>query len=378
MKILHVIAYIDPTFGGPSAVVRDMAEASRAIGNEVHIATTCASMDGDSINKEGTIYEGGITFHFFTRTYPFSWFRSTTMKQWLLKNVSNFDLLHLHVPFTAPLLFGAKSALISGRPYVVTLHGVLDPWSLRQKSWKKIPYFHLIDRNILNKASFLHVTSPSESEQVVKLKVETDIRLIRLCVPLVNIDRINRNSNEQLRILCIARLDPVKAHKVLFDAVAHLIQQGFNIVLDIAGDGNVNFKNVLKSYVLKLGISNAVFWHGHVDTEKKLSLYENAWCFALLSFHESFGLAVAEAMAAGLPVVISDQVGLAKDVKNYGAGLVVETNDAFAAANAFKKLFNFKEANAYGNRALKLANELYNSQIFSDQLNQLYLDAINS
>jgi glycosyltransferase involved in cell wall biosynthesis len=165
---------------------------------------------------------------------------------------------------------------------------------------------------------------------------------------------------------------------VLLDAVAHLIQQGFNIVLDIAGDGNANFKTVLKSYVLKLGISNAVFWYGHVATEKKLSLYKNAWCFALLSLHESFGLAAAEAMAAGLPVVVSDQVGLATDVKSYGAGFVVETNDAFAAANAFKKLFNLKEANACGNQALKLANELYNSKIFSDQLNQLYLDAINS
>ena len=377
MKILHVIAYIDPTFGGPSVVVRDMAEASRAIGNEVHIATTCASMDSDSNNKEGTFFKDGITVHFFKRTYPFSWFFSPTMNQWLLINVSNFDILHLHVPFTAPLFFGAKSALLSGRPYVVTLHGVLDPWSLSQKSWKKIPYFYLFDRNILNKASFLHVTSPSESDHIVKLKIETNTRLIRPCVPVVNIDSI-WNTNKQIRILCIARLDPVKAHKVLFEAVAHLIQQGFNIILDLAGDGNVNFKNVLKSYVLKLGISNAVFWHGHVDTEKKLSLYENAWCFALLSFHESFGLAAAEAMAAGLPVVISDQVGLAIDVKNYGAGLVVETNDAFAAANAFKKLFNFKEANAYGNRALKLANELYNSQIFSDQLNQLYLDAINS
>lgn len=378
MKILHVIAYIDPTFGGPSVVVRDMAEASRAIGNEVHIATTCASIDSDSNNKEGTIFKDGITVHFFKRIYPFSWFCSPTMNQWLFKNASNFDLLHLHVPFTAPLFFGAKSAQISGRPYIITLHGVLDPWSLRQKLWKKIPYFYLFDRNILNRASFLHVTSTSESEQIVKLKVKVDIRMIRPCVPVVNIDRINRNSNEQLRILCIARLDPVKAHKVLFEAVAHLIQQGFNIVLDIAGDGDAKFKKVLKSYVFKLGISNAVIWHGHVDAEKKLSLYQNAWCFALLSFHESFGLAAAEAMAAGLPVVVSDQVGLSIDVKNYAAGLVVETNDAFAAAKAFKMLFNFKEANACGNRALKLANELYNSQIFSDQLKQLYLDAINS
>jgi glycosyltransferase involved in cell wall biosynthesis len=378
MKILHIIPYIDPKYGGPSVVVQDMAQASKVKGNEVHIATTYDPFSCSSIINDESSIKAGIFIHKFKNTFPHSWFRSITMKNWLLKNILEFDLLHLHVPFTGPFFYGANSALISGRPYVVTLHGVLDPWSLQQKTWKKIPYFYLIDRNILNQAKFLHVTSKSERDNITKLKIKADIRLIRPCVPVINIDRENVSSDEEIRILCIARLDPVKAHKVLFEAVAKLIDQGLKIVLDIAGDGRSYYKEELKSYVNKLGLDNYVFWHGHVDAEKKLILYANAWCFALISFHESFGLAAAEAMAAGLPVVVTDQVGLAEDVKAYSAGFVVETNDPHAVADAFKKLLNIKEVKACSNQALKLACELYNRKIFTDDLNNLYLDAINS
>jgi len=159
MKVLHVAPYMHSIYGGPGVVVRAMAQALVSQGGEAHVATTNAAGLQNLTEKDGAVVvENSVHFKYFNRTFPRGWFHSPTMRHWLYNQASKYDLVHLHVPFTAPFRYGALAASASSRPYIATLHGVLDPWSLSQKSWKKIPYLYFLEKKLLMGAKILHVT----------------------------------------------------------------------------------------------------------------------------------------------------------------------------------------------------------------------------
>jgi glycosyltransferase involved in cell wall biosynthesis len=171
-------------------------------------------------------------------------------------------------------------------------------------------------------------------------------------------------------------LHPVKALTVLFNAMAKIREQGKLVVLDLAGDGDSAYVTKLRRQVDILGLQENVVWHGQVDDAKKRELYANAECFALLSHHENFGLAAAEAMGAGLPVVVSDQVGLAPDVVKFHAGIVVPVGDVAATAQALVKFMDHSTRVYAGDRARQLVQQYYSSKAFADGLEEMYRDAM--
>lgn len=377
MKLLHVTPYIDPVYGGPSVAVRKMAAVAVAQGVEVHVAVTnAAGFEDRRIADGASCNEDGVIFHYFHRRFPRGWFRAPTMKSWLDAHINEFDLLHLHVPFTAPFGVAAQAAQKAGRPYVVTLHGLLDPWSLRQKAWKKRPYLHFIERGNLARAACLHVTAPLEARFVEALRLGPRVCSLSLAVDCDGPAFPDGLKEKPWRVLCIARLHPVKALPVLFRALEKLREAGLDVVLDIAGNGDTEYVSELKKLVRKLNLEPYVVWHGHVNAEQRRLLFARAHLFALLSFHENFGLAAAEALAAGLPVVVSDQVGLASDVKAYAAGDVVPVGNPESAAQAIAKLLDPLVAAQSGRFARKLALEHYGADAFATGLMGLYRGAL--
>lgn len=377
MKLLHVTPYMDPVYGGPSVAVRMMAAVAVAQGVEVHVAVTNAAGFEDLRIADGaSVEEDGVIFHYFQRRFPRSWFRAPSMKPWLDAHITEFDLLHLHVPFTAPFGIAAQAAQRAGRPYVVTLHGLLDPWSLRQKAWKKRPYLRFIERDNLARATRLHVTAPLEAGYVEALNLGPRVCSLPLAVDCGGATFPDKSRAQPSRVLCIARLHPVKALPVLFRALEKLRKDGLDVVLDIAGNGDAEYVSELKKLVRELDLEPYVVWHGYVNAEQRRLLFAQAHLFALLSFHENFGLAAAEALAAGLPVVVSDQVGLASDVKTYTAGEVVPVGNPERAAQAIAKLLDPLVAAQRGRCARKLALERYGADAFAEGLMSLYRDAL--
>ena len=168
----------------------------------------------------------------------------------------------------------------------------------------------------------------------------------------------------------------MKALPVLFKALARLRQQGLPVVLDLAGDGEASYVRKLRQHIDKLGLGSSVIWHGQVNEAKKRELYATASCFALLSHHENFGLAAAEAMAAGIPVVVSDQVGLAPDVLRFEAGIVVPSGNDEAAAIGLQMILEPTVGLAAGGRARQLVEQCYGEIAFSDALCAMYKSAL--
>ena len=379
MKLLHVTPYIHTAYGGPSVAVRSMAEAMLRQGAEVHVAVTNAAGQHDLPWPDGTVRnEGGVVFHYFRRIFPRGWFRAPGLAAWLQAQASSFDVLHLHVPFTAPFRAAALAARASGRPYVATPHGVLDPWSLKQKAWKKRPYLRWLERDTLGSAAALHVTAPLEAACVADLQLGPTIHCLPLGVPCPLKPLVRHQHSDVARVLSIARLHPVKALPVLFAALARLRAEGHDVFLDLAGQGEAAYVAKLRQQAQSLGLEECIAWHGHVDAVQKERLYAVADCFALLSYHENFGLAAAEAMGAGVPVVVSDQVGLAPDVLAFQAGIVVPTGDDAAAAQALRRLLEPAAGVDAGVRAHQLVQQRYGETAFAEGLAAMYQAALSN
>lgn len=373
MRVLHVAPYATPAYGGPGVAIRSMAQALSCRGAEVTVVTTNAAGYQDLSMEDGEIcVEDGVQFRYFNRQFPRGWFRAPGMVRWLQDHAGDYDLLHLHVPFTAPFRAGALAARAAGRPYVATLHGVLDPWSLRQKVWKKKPYLRILERGVLAGAATLHVTAALEQGFVNAMRLGPEVCCLPLAVPLPPAPVRALGPTGRARVLCIARLHPVKALPVLFVALALLRAEGRDVFLDLAGEGEAGYVTKLRQQAQSLGLEECIVWHGHVDTVQKERMYAAADCFVLLSHHENFGLAAAEAMGAGVPVVVSDQVGLAPDVLAFQAGIVVPTGDDAAAAQAIRKLLEPAVGLAAGARARQLVQQNYGAAAFAEGLVAMY------
>jgi glycosyltransferase involved in cell wall biosynthesis len=138
----------------------------------------------------------------------------------------------------------------------------------------------------------------------------------------------------------------------------------------------VSYERFIRDLIRSYQIEDRVILLGHVGIEKKQSLYKDCDIFLMPSLHENFGLAAAEAMASGLPVILSDQVGLAPYVQKWGGGIVVPVNDAVALAQAIVGLS--QDLSRMGRAAEELIDTHFNSDIFSTSLLAMYQNALTS
>jgi len=375
MRILHISPYAHPFYGGPNTALRMMAVLGAEAGLDVHIATTNASgLRTFHLPDSAVQIEDGSTFHYFQCNILTNWFFSRSMKAWLSQNIKYFDVIHLHIPFTAPFMMGAKICQSVGVPYVVSLHGLIDPWCLKQKAWKKVPYLKLFEKKNFEHAKFLHVTSCMESEFVSSLNYGSKTYLMPLAVLGQSESTIKTRivDSQKFKLLFLGRLHPVKALPSVFKAVRILINDGLDVELNIAGVGDSLYELDLKKMIVNEGIEKYIYWHGHVDDARRRSLFLEANLFVMPSYHENFGLAAAEAMASGLPVILSDQVGLAKDVNDFNAGLIVPCDDPNAIAIAAQTLMKTESWLASSKGAQELVRRRYGAQMCSKRLLSLY------
>jgi glycosyltransferase involved in cell wall biosynthesis len=175
-----------------------------------------------------------------------------------------------------------------------------------------------------------------------------------------------------LRLLFLSRLHPKKGIPMLLDAVARARSGGTAVELAIAGEGPDAYKNELLARVQQLGLSSAVRFVGHIEGESKRAAFASSDVYVLASHQENFGIAVAEAMWAGLPVIVSDQVGIASDVKQARAGVVVpvDTNALVAAIQRLAR--EPDERRSMGARASQFAASRYSWERAAREFLELY------
>lgn len=327
MKVLHVIPAIASCYGGPSRVVLDTCKALRAEGVEAEIATTNANggLNHPIPQTEPATVEG-VPVYFFERQYPWRYKFSWGLTKWLKTNVDNYDLLHLHAVFSYSTTVAAFYARKYAVPYIVFPHGMLAPWPVRKNWLLKKVYLRAIEQRNLERAAAVHFTADEELQMSVTGGRSNFVLpcIVDFDVPGYSIRTASNSST--LRILFLSRLDPKKGIDILIDALGRLARDGRHFELILAGSGEQNYQERVKAMIHKAGISTQTTMAGFVEGRAKEALLQSADIFVLPSHHENFGIAVAEAMAAGIPVVISNKVNIHDDIQEANAGLIISVN----------------------------------------------------
>ncbi len=325
LRVLHVIPSIGPARGGPSVVIRTMARCQTERGLEVHVATTDDNgLDRIAPLESVPMKQDSVTFWIFrrqTRFYTFSF----PLTRWLWKRTAEYDLVHIHALFSYPSVAAAICAKFAGVPYIVRPLGTLSHWGMRnRRPWLKRLSFRFIESFILKGSAGVHYTSEQEALEARDWGVRGNSLVIPNPVDLPENVRGRRTLAARMVVLFLSRLDPKKGLDLLLPAFARVRACNPQAVLMIAGDGDSEFVDGLKQQALRLGLGQYVSWTGFLRGEEKRDAFADAGIFVLPSYSENFGVAVVEAMGAGLPVIVSDQVGIHREVAKADAGLVVE------------------------------------------------------
>jgi glycosyltransferase involved in cell wall biosynthesis len=323
MRVLHVIPAIAAAYGGPSKVVLDTCKALRAKGVEAEIATTNADLDGNlPIPKESPTLIEGVPVYFFERKGLSRYKFSFGLTKWISRNVAKYDLLHVHAVFSYSTAVAAFFARRHRIPYVMLPHGMLAPWPMRNKRLRKMIYFKLIEENNLERAAAIHFTA--EEEMRISVRRGDSNFVLPYIVDLSDEGNVIQSTGGSiLRVLYLSRFDPKKGIEILIGALSRLVGDGVQCELILAGDGEPEFAEKIKQMVQTHGLSSITRFTGFVEGAEKSKLLRSANLFVLPSYGENFGIAVTEAMAAGLPVVISDRVNIHNEIRDAGAGVVV-------------------------------------------------------
>jgi glycosyltransferase involved in cell wall biosynthesis len=179
-------------------------------------------------------------------------------------------------------------------------------------------------------------------------------------------------------ILFLPRLDPKKGLDLLLPAFARLLTKHPQTALVVAGNGSEEFIASQQERAASLGIGDAIVWPGFLEGVDKLAALAAADVFVLPSYSENFGIAAVEAMAAGVPVILSDQVGVAEDVKRCGAGLVVSCDEDALVSALDRLLTDSRLRERVAVNGLCLVLERYSGEAMARGLITLYADCCRS
>jgi glycosyltransferase involved in cell wall biosynthesis len=317
MRVLHVIPSVSERSGGPAAAIVPMCRALRGHGIDVLVATTSDGFSRNEMDQEGE-YKG-VPAKFFPVQFGDSFKYSRPFAAWLATNVREFDLVHVHAVFNHASVAAAAACRNAGVPYVVRPLGTLDPWSMKQKPVRKRIFWTLMGKSMLQRSAAVHYTADAEKDATEKYLGLNHGRVIPLGVEAKPDLGVLKSAVYPLNpyLLSLSRLAPKKGLDVLIEAFKSCERGLWRLV--IAGDGPAEYVSFLKEKAL--GSENIVFT-GWVEGERKEELLRGASLFVLASYQENFGLSVLEAMAHGVPVVVTPEVNLAREIGAAKAGWV--------------------------------------------------------
>ena len=346
-----------------------IARALRDAGVSVDVATT---NDNDrellQVPIGAPVDEGGVRYWYFGRSsYPYT--TSSGLARWLRTRVRDYDIVHAHALFSFSTTAASLAAGRARVPYIIRPLGTLATYGMQQHAALKQMSWLMLERRLLKKAAGVHFTSEAEREEAARLG---DWR--GFVVPL-GVDTLNTIQGTvpagPLTLLFMSRLHPKKRIEILLHAVMQAHKADPTLRLLIAGSGDDEYVAQIKELAESLGLRESVEWLGHLGVAEKRAVLERAHIFVLPSINENFGIAAVEALAAGLPVVLTRGVAIHREVENAGAGIVTDDN-ADSIAQAILKLRDAQTRASMSAHARVLARETFSIAAMQSGLMKMY------
>jgi glycosyltransferase involved in cell wall biosynthesis len=326
MKLLHVIASIRAAGGGPTEAVRSLSAVHQRDRHSAEVASLDDPEDAEVRNFPIPVHALGPAHSRYGYT--------PALVPWLRQNRSRYDAAIVHGLWQYHSFATWRAFHSTSTPYYVFPHGMLDPWFKRTyplKHAKKWLFWPWADYRVLRDARAVFFTCEQERllapQSFVLYRAHAVVTGLGTTPPPSGVDATPfLDHYPDLRgkrlLLFMGRLHPKKGCDLLLEAFAATLGSNPEWRLVYAGPDSLNTQQSLGTRAAALGITDRVVWTGMLRDAMKWSALAAAEVFALPSHQENFGIAVAEALACGVPVLISREVNIWREIKAARAGLV--------------------------------------------------------
>ena len=335
MKLLRLIATLDPRHGGPSAGLKAITPVLAAAGHETEFVSFDDPAEAHAFDSPAPLHALGPT--------PPGYGYNRKLDAWLAANVERFDAVFVHGLWQYHGRAVRRHAR-GVRPYFVFPHGMLDPWFRRAyplKHVKKWLYWQLCERHVLRDAAAVLFTS-SEERRLARLSFQpyqVRERIVSYGTAAPSGDPARQRAAFHAALpalgrrpfwLFLGRVHPKKGVDLLIEAYARLAAEAAMSeqslpTLVIAGPcSDPAWERKLRAAAARVPRRGEVLWTGMLTGDAKIGALREAEAFVLPSHQENFGIAVAEALAVGTPVLISDKVNISAEIAHDTAGFVAE------------------------------------------------------
>ena len=328
MKVLHVISSLDPRHGGVTEAVRQLAEVSIGLG--------CSS-EAATLDPPGSAFLTHFSFPVHALGPNVTHFKySSRLLPWLLDNICSFDVVIVHALWQYHTIAVRQAALKRGVPYVVYPHGMLDPYFKRSsflKHFKKWLFWPWADYRVLRDANAVLFTTEEERmlarQSFWLYSAKEIVATIGIAAPAGNA-YVHRDAfyarfpelRSKRLALFLGRIHQKKGCDLAIRAFARVLHQNSDFHLVLAGPDQVGWRGNLTVLADNLGLAGRLTWTGMITGDEKWGALHCSEFLFLPSHQENFGVVVAEALACGVPALISDKINIWREVKQSGAGLV--------------------------------------------------------
>ncbi len=383
MHIGVVFPYYKPAtvYGGPVRSVSALCEGLMRMGVQVTVLTTNANgAEALAVPVGQPVNVDGVPVYYYprlgSRLAP-AYYYSPGLKQACREHIRKFDVVYICATWTYAMLAGATAALAAGVPFVVSPRGSFMTWSMRQKPLKKRVYLALLERRLMNRATAIHCTSNMEQVQLTPRGFRPPVFVIPNGLDITPFGQLPEKGRLRRSLgvppdgtlsLFVGRLHKEKRLDLMIEAFASLAQRLPNAHLLIVGPEGDGSGKKAQRQVEGLGLSHRVHFAGLLTGMALMQGYADADLQILLSHRESFAMVVAEAMAAGLPVLVTEQVGLAEEVAKAGAGYRVAAEREGIAKSWLSLLADSELRRSMGQKGRDLVERHFATEVVTRQM----------
>ncbi|WP_231936396.1 glycosyltransferase [Bythopirellula polymerisocia] len=381
MIVDHIVGGLSSKASGVATVLTELTAAQSDLG----IATTVFSTDCVSSGLRSVPVKSPVK----SISPPGRWLGrlcySPALRRELDSLIPQGDVVHIHSLWTMPNAYGSSLAKKHGKPVVFSPHGSLETWALNRHRWKKRICEEMFQRRDLEQANCVHALSHTEADSIRGYGLTNPIAVIPNGINLSAYENLPDrsvllNSYPQLTdkriVLFLSRLHPKKGLQHLVEAWRKIVVDNQDVQLVIAGPDN-GHEAIIRGLVSDLELDSSVLFTGPLYGEQKLAALAAADLFVLPSFSEGFSMAILEAMACELPLLISRNCSF-PEVANSEAGLECES-DVTSTEEGLRKILSMTndERQSMGRNGRKLVEQRYTWDRIAKQFLELYERVVN-
>jgi glycosyltransferase involved in cell wall biosynthesis len=381
LRVLHITPYFAPAFryGGPPRSILGLCRSLGDAGVDVEVFTTTANgPDPLPAAPEGAEYEG-VRVRYFPLAWPKRYWRASGLGAAFARALPGADLVHVHGLWNMTGSTAIAHARAAARPYIVSPRGMLQPAAMRRSRAMKLAAYWAVERRHLHDAAFLHATSPVEARQLARygppvVSIANGVTPVAAsagaCQRLRELAGIEAGDEV---VMFLGRLHPIKRLDLLAEAFAIVHRARPRARLVIAGPDEGGYRQRVEP--LFAPVAAATRWLGAVDAETTGALFAASRTLVQCSDSESFGMSVAEALTAGLPVVVTDRSPWS-EVGTLGFGYSVAHEPSAVATAVLQILEHQAEACAMGARGKVWARDTFGWDAIGRSMRDAYEHAL--